>query len=79
VAAAASKLPEDHPWIERIQFLYGSAIPRTGGVLNLREEDAPIAGYVVFTYVTGSREYVDVSLWRDTLHVGAPLPYGEPD
>lgn len=78
VRAATDVLPgDDTPPIDRIQFLYGSATPCCSHLYGPGEE-APVVGYVVFTYASGSREYVDVSLWHGDLTAGEPLPYGEP-
>ena len=75
VDAALQVVPNERPRIERVQFLYGSATPWRGGVLLPEDEESPVLGYVVFTYATGLRDYVDVTLWHGTISVGEPLPY----
>jgi hypothetical protein len=77
VHAAIGVLPdEDTPQVNRIQFLYGSVTPCCSYLYGPGEE-APVDGYVVFTYASGSREYVDVSLWHGELNAGELLPYGD--
>ena len=76
VAAAGQALPTDHPPIERIQFLYGSATPTTGGRLYAEDEEQPVNGYVVFTYAHGAdRQYVPVVWFDEKLSSGTPASY----
>lgn len=75
-AATGVLRDENTPPIDRIQFLYGSATACCSRLYGPGEE-APVIGYVVFTFATGSRQYVDVSLWYGGLTAGEPLPYGE--
>ncbi|MEO5987217.1 MAG: hypothetical protein ABIW50_05680 [Candidatus Limnocylindria bacterium] len=75
VAAAVSSLGEDHPAIERVQFLFGSATPYFPALLGQREEQ-PVDAYVVFTFSEGSeQQYVPVVWWRDALSVRSPAEY----
>ena len=73
VETALGALPADHPAIEQIQFLFGSATPCCS-TLRGQGEEVPIPGYVVFTY-GDAREYVPVAWWHDILTAGSPAPY----
>jgi hypothetical protein len=75
VAATLRALPADHPAIERIQFLYGSATPCCSRLYAEGEEQS-VQGFVVFTYADDSeRLYVPLAWWHDALSVGTPTPY----
>ncbi len=75
VAVALIGLTTDHPAIERVQFLYGSATPHTRPPFP-EEDEQPVDAYVVFTYSDGSdRRYVPVVWWRDALTAGTPAAY----
>ncbi len=75
VDAALGVVAPGHTAIQRIQFLYGSATPCCSYLVPEGEE-APVQGYVVFTYGDGSpREYVALTLWRGELEVAEPAAY----
>jgi hypothetical protein len=75
VTAAVAALPDEHPTIERIQFLYGSATPCCSRIYP-RGEEQPVDGYVVFTYVDGAeREYVPVQWYGGKLSAGSLSDY----
>lgn len=75
VGAALDAWPGDHPTIERVQFLYGSATPCCSRIYREGEEQ-PVNGYVVFTYHAGAeRQYVPVVWFGGELSVGTPAEY----
>lgn len=75
VAGAVSRLVPDHPPIERIQFLFGSATPCCS-VLVHEGVEQPVPEYVVFTYTDGSRrQYVPLTWSSRGLTLGEPAPY----
>jgi len=73
VRAASDALPGDHLAITRVQFLYGNVRPVTGLRLDGRLPGSD--GYVVFTYVDGSGQSVDVVLSDGSIEVGALASY----
>jgi hypothetical protein len=77
VIAALDALPADHRPIQRIQFLYGSPVPITGGGLLRPEGDAqPVRGYVVFTFTGGDpQQYVPVHWFEGEVTTEAPADY----
>jgi len=73
VQAARDALPGNQLAITRVQFLYGSVRPLTGLRLDGRPPGSD--GYVVFTYMDGSRQSVDVILSDGSIEVGSPASY----
>jgi hypothetical protein len=74
VEAALDAVRDRQAEIERIQFLYGCAVPCTGRVQQGDNEDA-LRAYVVFTYRDGSAEFVALTLSDNRLLVADPAEY----
>jgi hypothetical protein len=72
VSLARAQLSPDHPDISRIQFLYGSYQPGSGGRI---PPVGSASGAVIFTFADASRQAVQVSLFQGELTAASPGPY----
>jgi hypothetical protein len=74
VRLAAQALPNDHPEVMRVQFVYGAFRPTDCGGVLLQGVNETLCTHVVFTFAGGSRQYVGLYRSEDQLTVSSPWP-----